>query len=103
MTQEHVGRQFSLLDNTNNMAISFLEGHGLLRRDQLTRELSAPSFELYRKLTLSLLHVTQYYKANEQLGLYVDGHDPAVRFKLEANPSGPMRSLLLPKDLQELP
>ncbi len=94
---------YSFIDNKHNFSLTFFEGQKLIQDLAIMNELNANGLSFLRNAVLSAQHIIQLFKNNEQLGLYIDSDIPKFTFKLEANPQGQVRTLLLPEELPVFP
>jgi molecular chaperone Hsp33 len=91
-------RLYSFIDQDTDIAVHFLEGQKLIYDLALIHDLRNETFAHLRGSILSLQPMIAMLKPGEGLGLYLDIDEPFVRFKLETNFDGLMRTLLLPED-----
>ena len=94
---------YNFLDEQNNFSIRFLEGQKIIRDLALIHDVKNKGFVCFRDLTLTTLHLCSYLKHNESLGIFVDGENPKLRYKVEIHESGTFRTLLLPETFDQLP
>lgn len=96
-------RLYSFLDQDSSYGIQFLEGQKLIQEMALIHNLNSSGFNALRDMLLSAQPLISLLKPGEGLGLYLDNEDPYVRFKLETNYEGALRTLLLPETLESFP
>lgn len=96
-------RLYSFLHHQSGHALHFLEGQRLISDLSLITELKGESFYYLRDAVLSLQPLIAMLKPGEGLGLYIDLEEPYLRFKLETNHDGLMRTLILPAELESFP
>lgn len=94
---------YNFLDAKNHISVSFLEGQKLHMDLVLMDQKQDSSFQFFRELVLASTHFIQLLKHGEQLGFYIDSTTPKFLYKIECHSSGTLRTLLLPKDLAEVP
>ena len=96
-------RLYSFLDAKNNFTVRFLEGQKLIVDLVQTHNLEANALNYYRETLLSTLHLCNFLKPGENIGIYIDSENPYFRFKVELHESGDFRTLLLPEQFDAFP
>jgi molecular chaperone Hsp33 len=96
-------RLYSFLDPQTGHALHFLEGQRLIADLALIHELDQKGLNCLRDIVLALQPLICLLKPSEGLGLYLDIENPYLRFKLETNYDGFMRTLLLPHGVASIP
>jgi molecular chaperone Hsp33 len=96
-------RLYSFLSSDSEHALHFLEGQRLIYDLALISSVKGTSFSFLRDTILSLQPLIALLKTGEGLGLYLDIDSPYLRFKLETNFDGYMRTMLMPDELTEFP
>jgi molecular chaperone Hsp33 len=96
-------RLYSFLDQSSGHALHFLDGQRLIADLALIHELDQNGLNSLRDIVLSLQPLIALLKPSEGLGLYLDVEEPYLRFKLETNYDGYMRTLLLPHGVPSIP
>lgn len=96
-------RLYSFLHQEFGCALHFLEGQRLIQDLALIHHLTAQSLSSFRDAVLSLQPLIALLKPHEGLGLYLDIEAPYLRFKLETNYEGYLRTLLYPQDIGAFP
>lgn len=99
----HESRLYSFLDNKNGFTIHFLEGQKLIHDIALLKELRGAGFAYYRDIVLSAIPMITFLKPQENFGFYIDSDEPSFKFKIEANHSGNLRTLIIPEDFNKFP
>lgn len=96
-------RLYSFLDQKSGHALHFLEGQRLIADLALIHELDQKGTSCLRDIVLALQPLIALLKPAEGLGLYLDIEQPYIRFKLETNYDGFMRTLILPHGVASIP
>lgn len=96
-------RFYSFLDMSENYAVTFFEGQGLVKDLAIMHHKNAATFSFFRDAVLATQHMIQFFKNDEQLGFYIDCDDPLFHFKFESNTQGFVRTLLIPDILKKIP
>jgi molecular chaperone Hsp33 len=96
-------RLYSFIDQNKGFTLHFLEGQKLIHDVALIHGIHGAGFHFFRDTLLSTQMLLAFLKPGEGLGIYLDIDDPLLKFKIEMNEMGQMRTLLLPEDLNQFP
>jgi len=91
-------RLFSFINQKDGFTLHFLEGQKLIHDHVLIHPIHQLSFSFYRDLILTSQLLLAFLKPDEHFGLYIDSDEPYLRYKIEMNENGLMRSLFLPEN-----
>lgn len=101
MTPE--SRLYTLIDDSREFALYFLEGQGLIQDVALLHPIKGTGFAYFRDVILSVQPMVALLKHGEQFGFYIDSTQPYFRLKIETAHHGSTRCMLLPEDFQQFP
>lgn len=101
MTPE--SRLYTLIDDSREFALYFLEGQGLIQDVALLHPIHGTGFAYFRDVILSVQPMVALLKHGEQFGFYIDSAEPYFRLKIETAHHGSTRCMLLPEDFQQFP
>lgn len=101
MTPE--SRLYTLIDDSREFALYFLEGQGLIQDVALLHPIRGTGFAYFRDVILSVQPMVALLKHGEQFGFYIDSAEPYFRLKIETAHHGSTRCMLLPEDFQQFP
>jgi molecular chaperone Hsp33 len=96
-------RLYTLIDDSREFALYFLEGQGLIQDVALLHPIRGTGFAYFRDVILSVQPMVALLKHGEQFGFYIDSADPYFRLKIETAHHGSTRCMLLPEDFQQFP
>ncbi|MCO4753562.1 MAG: Hsp33 family molecular chaperone HslO [Bacteriovoracaceae bacterium] len=96
-------RLFSFIDKQSAFTLHLLEGAKLMTDICTVHNIGPVALDFYREVVLSSMHMTNFMKATENMGFYIDSEEPYFRFKVEMNSQGNMRTLLLPEEFENFP
>lgn len=93
----------SFIDNKEGHVVYFFEGQRIIHDLALIHDLKGESFSFLRDSILGSQLLSTLLKEKENFGFYIDLEGPYLRFKIETNHSGYMRTLLLPEGPVQIP
>ena len=93
----------SFINADNSFTLHFFEGQKLIHDLVMINSLKEKGFEFLRDSTLTSVHLINFLKPSENLGLYIDNKEPYFLFKMEMNHSGHVRNLLMPEEINNFP
>lgn len=93
----------SFIDNEEGYTLYFFEGQKLIHDLALIHDLKGEGFHFLRDSILASQLISVFLKPKENYGFYIDSENPYLRFKIETNYNGYMRTLLMPEDITEFP
>jgi molecular chaperone Hsp33 len=96
-------RLYTLIDDSREFALYFLEGQGLIQDVALLHPIHGTGFAYFRDVILSVQPMIALLKHGEQFGFYIDSAEPYFRLKIETAHHGSTRCMLLPEDLRQFP
>ncbi len=96
------GRLYTFL-NPRGYCIHLINGKSLINALSILHDLHEGGRTYFSETVLSAQLLICLLKPTESFGLYIDSEKPYLRFKMESNFHGQMRSLLFPEDLREFP
>jgi molecular chaperone Hsp33 len=96
-------RLYSFLDRNYGFSLYFLDAQLLIHDLVLREKLQTQAFQYYRDNLCGFIHIINFLKPSEGVGIYIDSDLPYFRFKIEANWQGLYRTLLLPEDFNQFP
>jgi molecular chaperone Hsp33 len=96
-------RLYTLIDDSREFALYFLEGQGLIQDVALVHPIHGTGFAYFRDVILSVQPMVALLKHGEQFGFYIDSAEPYFRLKIETAHHGSTRCMLLPEDFQQFP
>lgn len=96
-------KMISFIDNENSMALYFCEGQKLIHDLMLLHMYEGESLRFFRDAVLSVVPMLSQLKQGEGIGFYIDAEKPAFMYKIELYFSGDLRTMLMPRDMQQFP